>query len=235
MDIQTTLSYKNQKSFYKKPIILIVDDFPVNLKKMHHILKQDYEVISASNGKEALIHAHSKEKRPDLILLDIEMPEMDGYEVCNYLKSDPNTKEIAIIFVTALDEDEDELRGLKLGAADYITKPIKKELLKARISIHLELKRQKDCLQEQAYILKTINERLQAEIVVRKQVEQELERRYLEEKEALSETIERQSQALELLEKSMPGISKLKRDEKGVIILDDVDDLIDDNCQFNMC
>lgn len=124
----------------ERPIILVVDDMPENLQLLVHLLEDDYILRVASSGGRALEMAH-RIPHPDLILLDICMPGMDGYSVLSALKVDPGTTNIPVIFVSALSEDADEKRGLELGAADYITKPIKPELLRARIRMQLELLR----------------------------------------------------------------------------------------------
>jgi len=130
-----------------KSTILIVDDTPENLDVLVAVLKDDYRVKVASNGARALTLAGS-DPHPDLILLDIMMPDMDGYEVCKRLQKEPATRTIPVIFVTALSDVDDEAKGLALGAVDYITKPIIPNLLKARVHTHLELKRHRDHLQE---------------------------------------------------------------------------------------
>jgi len=127
--------------------ILIVDDEPVNIQLLCEIVKQDYEVIVATNGREALRLATS-EKPPDLILLDIMMPEIDGYEVCRRLKANPATQKIPVIFITAMSEDEDENLGLKLGAVDYITKPISPMVVQSRVNTQMEMKRHRDQLEK---------------------------------------------------------------------------------------
>ncbi|MBF0549645.1 MAG: two-component system response regulator [Deltaproteobacteria bacterium] len=128
-----------------KPKILVVDDTPANLRLIMETLKNDYKIVTALNGEKALILA-ATEPLPDLILLDVMMPEIDGYEVCARLKSDVKTKNIPIIFLTALNEEEDEARGLALGAADFITKPFRPGLVKARVRNHIELKLHRDHL-----------------------------------------------------------------------------------------
>ncbi|MBF0450994.1 MAG: hybrid sensor histidine kinase/response regulator [Candidatus Magnetomorum sp.] len=121
-----------------KPQILYVDDEPKNLTLMRQILQDTYQVISFPDGLKAL---ESLERiNPDLILLDIMMPFMDGYEVCRRLKTYDKTKEVPVIFVTARSEVEDETYGLQLGAVDYISKPVQKELLKIRIKNQLDLR-----------------------------------------------------------------------------------------------
>ncbi len=123
-----------------RPRILIVDDVHENLHLLMNILRDDYGIVAATSGEKALELAR-REPRPDLILLDIKMPGMDGYSVLSELKINPATAAIPVIFVTALAEAADEARGLKLGVADYITKPVNPELLRMRIRTQLELRR----------------------------------------------------------------------------------------------
>lgn len=127
--------------------ILIVDDIPTNIKILANSLKDDYLVQIANNGHKALQIAES-DTPPDLIMLDIVMPEMDGYEVCRALKNNPKTNHIPIIFVSGLDDALDEESGLDLGAVDYITKPFHIPIVKARIRNHLNLKIKTDLLSE---------------------------------------------------------------------------------------
>ena len=124
----------------RRPTVLVVDDTPDNLKLISGLLKDAYRVKIATGGGKALALAGS-EPPPDLILLDIMMPEMDGYEVCRRLKADRNTRDIPVIFLTAMTAEEDEEKGLRLGAVDYITKPYSPSLVKARIRAHLEMAR----------------------------------------------------------------------------------------------
>jgi len=133
--------------FSKKATILVVDDAPENLALMNGLLKEQYRVRIATNGRNALKIAVSQEP-PDLILLDIMMPEMDGYEVCRQLKRDPGTTNIPVIFLTALAEMEDEKKGLEMGAVDYIVRPISAPIFLARVRNHLALKAMSDFLQE---------------------------------------------------------------------------------------
>lgn len=121
-------------------LILIVDDIPENIHFLYGVLKEHYKLKVASDGEKALKIAQGKSK-PDLILLDIMMPGMDGYEVCSRLKVDKNTRDIPIIFVTAKNTSADEAEGLSLGAVDYITKPVKADITLARIRTQLELSR----------------------------------------------------------------------------------------------
>jgi diguanylate cyclase (GGDEF)-like protein len=120
--------------------ILIVDDVHENVHALMNILRDDYAIVAATNGDKALELAR-RQPQPDLILLDIKMPGMDGYSVLAALKIAPETADIPVIFVTALAEAADEARGLALGVADYITKPVNPELLKTRIRNQLELRR----------------------------------------------------------------------------------------------
>ena len=125
-----------------KQVILIVDDTPINLQILVEVLGEEYEIVFATNGKDALAIAESSQ--PDLILLDIQMPGMNGYEVCKALKSIPNMQEVSVMFLTAMSQQEDEVIGLKLGAVDYITKPFHPEIVRLRVHNHLELKRLRD-------------------------------------------------------------------------------------------
>jgi diguanylate cyclase (GGDEF)-like protein len=124
-----------------------VDDTPENITILMEILQDQYNLSVAVDGATALEIAVS-EGPPDLILLDIMMPGIDGYEVCKRLKSDPKTADIPVIFVTAMSEVEDEAKGLVLGAIDYIRKPISPAIVSARVKNHLELKRHRDLLKD---------------------------------------------------------------------------------------
>jgi len=126
------------------PTLLVVDDADINIELLLETLGEIYTVRVATDGDAALKSV--QKTRPDLILLDIMMPGMDGFEVCRRLKDDPATRDIPIIFVTALNEDIDEARGLILGAVDYITKPFNPAIVLARVHNHLELKKHRDHL-----------------------------------------------------------------------------------------
>ncbi|MBK8957316.1 MAG: two-component system response regulator [Proteobacteria bacterium] len=128
--------------------ILVVDDTPDNLSILGELLKPHFHVRVANSGARALAAVRT-EPRPALILLDIMMPELDGYEVLRRLKSNPATSDIPVIFVTALNATEDESRGLALGAVDYITKPVRPAIVLARIRCQLELKEARDRLSDQ--------------------------------------------------------------------------------------
>lgn len=133
--------------------VLIVDDIPANIKILVGALRENYRLIVATSGLDAIKAAI--EKQPDLILLDVMMPGMDGYEVCNRLKSHPETVDIPVIFVTVMNEEKDETRGFLLGAVDYIVKPVNPVTVKARVQTHIalrmaqrELQRHRDELEE---------------------------------------------------------------------------------------
>ena len=139
-------------SFLVKPTILVVDDTADNLALMSTLLKHAYVVKIANSGAKALRIARS-EAPPDLILLDIMMPEMDGYQVLQTLRADVKTHDIPVIFLTAKSEIEDEKRGLELGAVDYITKPVSPPILLARVKTQLALKASSDFLRDKASFL----------------------------------------------------------------------------------
>src|ERR1700740_2301766 len=119
--------------------ILIVDDTPANIAAALAILKDQYRTRVATSGAKALEHAGAADK-PDLILLDVTMPDMDGYEVCGRLKADPETASIPVVFLTARTEAEDEAKGFELGAVDYIHKPFNPTVVRARVHTHLLLR-----------------------------------------------------------------------------------------------
>ncbi|MBS1196626.1 MAG: response regulator [Proteobacteria bacterium] len=149
--------------FTAKPTILVVDDTPDNLSLMSGLLEEEYEVKIAINGAKALkIVAESP---PDLILLDIMMPVMDGYEVCRQLKADPAATHIPVIFLTAKSEVEDEEKGLEMGAVDYITKPISPPILLARVKTQLNLKASADFLRDKNEFFEQEVERRTREVV----------------------------------------------------------------------
>ncbi|MBU1004178.1 MAG: PleD family two-component system response regulator [Proteobacteria bacterium] len=131
----------------EKSRILIVDDSSFNIIILGEALSGEFEVSVATNGEDALATAMGP-NQPDLVLLDIIMPGIDGHEVCRRLKSDASTASIPVIFITSMSEVEDETRGLELGAVDYITKPFSIPIVKARVRSHVELKRQRDILRD---------------------------------------------------------------------------------------
>jgi diguanylate cyclase (GGDEF)-like protein len=130
--------------------LLVVDDAPANLRLLVGGLGDLYELRVAKSGSDAL--ALLDGWAPDLILLDVMMPDMDGHEVCRRLKADPARKDIPVIFVTGRDEESDELAGLEAGAVDYIAKPFSLPIVRARVGTHLELKRYRDLLKDHAFV-----------------------------------------------------------------------------------
>ncbi len=175
----------DERDFTERATILVVDDTPENLTLMNSLLKDDYKVKVANNGEKALRIAAS-DSPPNLILLDIMMPGMDGYEVCRQLKSDPRTLNIPVIFLTARSDMEDEKKGLELGAVDYIIKPISPPIVMARIKNHLALKTLAESLRNQNTVLEREVAKRTAELVVARD---EAERRKERAEEALAETI----------------------------------------------
>ncbi len=150
----------------EKYTLLLVDDVPANIKVLIEALEDTYEIIIATNGERALRWATS-ETPPDLVLLDIMMPEMDGYEVCRRLQANPATSEIPVMFVTAINEEEDEAKGLAMGAVDYIHKPYSLSIIKARIATQLALKVQRDRLSQAQDELKEANAKLEERVAAR--------------------------------------------------------------------
>ena len=131
-----------------RPRILIVDDMPANISVLAEILEKDHDTYVATNGYDALEIATNKQ--PDLILLDIIMPGIDGYEVCRTLKAESVTKDIPVIFVTAKNDPWDEPKGLGMGAVDFLTKPVRPQIVRARVKTHLDLKKKGAILKESA-------------------------------------------------------------------------------------
>ena len=123
----------------QRPRLLLVDDEPTNLQVLRHVLQADYRLLFATDGARALQVA--REQQPQLILLDIMMPGMDGYAVCRALKADPATAGIPVIFITALNDSQDETAGFDVGAVDYLTKPVSPPVVRARVRTHLSLVR----------------------------------------------------------------------------------------------
>jgi diguanylate cyclase (GGDEF)-like protein len=134
----------------ERPRLLVVDDQPVNIQMLNEIFRQDHEVFFATSGRQAVEIA--QKNLPDLILLDVVMPDMGGLEACRLLKYDPETRDIPIIFVTAQNSPDDETRGLEAGAVDFITKPVNPAVVRARVNTHLTLKKQADLLRSMVFI-----------------------------------------------------------------------------------
>lgn len=163
-----------------RPRVLIVDDTPENIRILMAHLKGTCDLLAATSGVKALDFARAH-PQPDLLLLDVMMPEMDGYEVCRMLKDDPETRAIPIIFVTGLNDVGDEERGLRLGAVDYITKPFHAELVRARVHNQLELKRHRDHLEAEVHsrtqallAAESARQRLQGELDVASRLQQSM-------------------------------------------------------------
>ena len=134
-----------------RPKLLVVDDQPTNIQVMHQIFAGgDYQIFMATSGAQAL--AMCRDNPPNLVLLDIVMPEMDGFEVCQRLKSNPITRDIPVIFVTGHTDTEQETRGLEIGAVDFIHKPVNPAVVRARVRTHLTLKQQSDVLRKLAFL-----------------------------------------------------------------------------------
>ncbi len=132
-----------------RPKLLVVDDQAANIQALYQVFHADHQIFMATNGLEALDVC--REQQPDLVLLDVVMPGMDGYEVCIQLKADAATRDIPVIFVTARDDELAETRGLASGAVDFIAKPINPAVVRARVKTHLTLKAQSDLLRELAF------------------------------------------------------------------------------------
>jgi len=152
---------------FPKQRILIVDDSPINIKMLEATLGYDYNISASTDGLEAIEIAANINNAVDLILLDITMPDMDGYEVCRRLKADSRTAHIPVIFITARSEDREETKGFELGAVDYIRKPFSPAVVKARVKTHLDLKFHRDNLER-------VNELLNQEVAERKRTEKAL-------------------------------------------------------------
>jgi len=147
----------------KKPKVLIVDDTPENIQVLMGTLKDQYAIVAAINGEKALKMAVT-EPRPDLILLDIMMPGMDGFEVCSRLKSDPETREIPVIFLSALDDTANKIKGFSKGAVDYISKPFQPEEVHVRVNTHLTMSRLKQSLAQKNKELQEYSEQLEERV-----------------------------------------------------------------------
>jgi phosphoserine phosphatase RsbU/P len=156
----------------QRPVVLAVDDTPENLDVVRGILVPQYKVKAVNNGAAALKLA--QKQPPDIILLDIMMPEMDGYEVCRQLKANPATAEIPVIFLTAKDQTADEAEGFSLGAADYIHKPVNPPILQARVKTHVALKKSMDDMRDLSAALAVAKERMEVELNVGRDIQQSM-------------------------------------------------------------
>jgi len=130
--------------------LLLVDDQPVNIQALYQVFALDHQVLAATDGQKGLDIA--LKQQPDLVLLDVIMPGMDGFEVCRRLKADPNTRSIPVIFLTASANPESEEQGLDAGAVDFIAKPFNPKIVRARVKTHITLKRQNDLLRQWVFI-----------------------------------------------------------------------------------
>lgn len=153
----------------KRDRILLVDDEPINIQVLASALKNSYEIISAQSGVEAIMLV--KEQKPDLIILDVMMPGLSGYDVCRSIKSDPTFSDIPVIFLTAIDTHDGARQGLEAGGIDYLTKPVDLDLLKLRVQNHLESKDRNDLLKEQRDLLIRQKEELEAALARVRQLE----------------------------------------------------------------
>ena len=134
----------------RRPVLLVVDDQPLHIQSLYRVFQGDCEVFMATSGEQAL--AQCRQQLPDLILLDVVMPGMDGLTVCRTLKEDKSTADIPILFVTAHSGDDEETEALDAGAVDFISKPINPPVVRARVRTHLTLKAQSDILRAMAYV-----------------------------------------------------------------------------------
>ncbi len=149
IDLQTPVA-ELLDSTHGKPKLLVVDDQPINIQVMYRCFAGDYQVFMATSGEQALNIC--KSNPPDLILLDVVMPGLDGFEVCKRLKADETTSHIPVIFVTAHNDPAQETHGLSLGAVDFIAKPVNPDVVRARVKTHLTLKFQSDLLRKLVFL-----------------------------------------------------------------------------------
>ncbi|MDE2419308.1 MAG: diguanylate cyclase [Burkholderiales bacterium] len=149
IDLDTPLNALLDSS-HGKPRLLVVDDQPINIQVMYQAFAGEFQVFMATNGEQAL--AICKNNPPDLVLLDVVMPGMDGFEVCTRLKADPATSHIPVIFVTAHNDAAEETHGLSVGAVDFIAKPVNPAVVRARVKTHLTLKFQSDVLRKLVFL-----------------------------------------------------------------------------------
>ncbi len=195
--------------------ILIIDDQPKNLAVIgDYLMKCGFTVIVSQTGEGGLRRA--KRFKPDLILLDILMPDMDGFETCRRLKADESTKNIPVIFLTALTGVEDKVKGFELGGVDYITKPIEYEEVLARVKTHLQIVNQKKQLEIQACHLENINTQLNKEINIRKAAQRELKKLNDELQDRINSRIEELSKVAERLRLTNIELQKANNELKKI-------------------
>jgi DNA-binding response OmpR family regulator len=173
-----------------RPKILVVDDDPINIRVIVSALHGTYDVFTALNGHDAIRHV--KEHLPDLILLDVLMPDLSGFDVCKIIKADASFADIPVIFLTALDTLEGELQGLELGGIDYLGKPVHIELLKLRIHNHITLREHNELVRKQRDLLARQKDELAQIIAVR----DEQDRRLLETEATVRENSRRMASLL---------------------------------------
>lgn len=154
---------------FKRPRVLIVDDEPMNLRVISLFLSEEYDVLTALNGHEAI--SMLKQQEIDLILLDVMMPDISGFDVCRIIKADSRYAEIPVVFLTAMDTPQGERQGLDLGAMDYLSKPVELELLKLRVRNLTALKLRGDEVREQRDLLAIRKEELEAALARVRQLE----------------------------------------------------------------
>jgi DNA-binding response OmpR family regulator len=154
---------------HRRSKVLIVDDEILNVSFLENTLRTDYQVYTAPNGEDALLQV--QEHRPDLILLDVIMPGMSGFDVARALQADPRTCDVPVIFLTVMDSFEAESEGLTAGGMDYLTKPFNFKLLKLRVRNHLELKHRNDLIREQRDLVTRQKEELEASFARIKRLE----------------------------------------------------------------
>ncbi|MDM8542104.1 adenylate/guanylate cyclase domain-containing protein [Desulfococcaceae bacterium HSG9] len=211
----------------RKATILIVDDVLINMEMMNAVLQKDYDILMCDSGFKALEIVRDPEKTPDLILLDIMMPRMDGYDVCKILKADEKTKPIPIIFLTGRSDIENETKGLSLGAVDYIHKPASPAIVKARVKTQIKIKRYQDGLEEevlqQTNELVKLNQKLAKDIYERKKAERRLAKAQSEETRLLEMTSALSSELNlnRLLTKIMDTTRKLLRADRCTLFVSD--------------
>ena len=153
--------------------LLLVDDNPTNLQVLYQTLDgRKYRLLAAKDGEQAL--AIVERARPDMLLLDIMMPGLDGFQVCERLKANPETNDIAVIFLSALDDTKDKVRGLELGAVDYISKPFQADEVIARVDTHLKIRRLEQSLYQHNKELETVNRRMRKDLQAAARVQQAL-------------------------------------------------------------
>jgi diguanylate cyclase (GGDEF)-like protein len=150
MFVQDPLIAKLLDPVHTIPKLLVVDDQPINIQVMHQIFAANFQIFMATSGPQAL--AICKDNPPDLVLLDIVMPGMDGFEVCTQLQADPATRNIPVIFVTGHTDAAQETHGLEVGAVDFISKPVNPAVVRARVKTHLTLKLQSDVMRKLVFL-----------------------------------------------------------------------------------